>query len=198
MVTLNFHVWLKITRMRPALDPMNELPTTSPLPALAASSRAAPLKRSEAAPDHMLTPEMAGFRLLKLTNLMSRPFFGQFAKQNDLTLNEWRSIVVLANRPGSAAQDLSAATGLHPMNVSRAVIALRKRALVEEARDPDNHRRILLWLTQRGDELFKSIAPHSEAQNKRLFDVLSQDELTAFVRTLDKLTSRAQEITQDD
>lgn len=141
---------------------------------------------------------MAGFRLLKLTNLMSRPFFGQFAKQHALTLNEWRSIVVLANRPGSAAQDVSAATGLHPMNISRAVIALRKRGLVEEARDPENHRRMLLWLTRSGEELFRSIAPHSEAQNKRLFDVLSQEELAAFARTLEKLTLRAEEITHDD
>lgn len=174
---------------------MNELTspscTTTDDPQVTASTTGAALQR-------MLTPEMAGFRLLKLTNLMSRPFFGQFAKQHDLTLNEWRAIVVLANRPGSAAQDVSAATGLHPMNISRAVISLRKRALVEEARDPDNHRRMLLWLTRDGDALFKSIAPHSEAQNKRLFDVLSQDELSAFVRTLDKLTARAEEITQDN
>lgn len=144
-----------------------------------------------------LAPEMAGFRLLKLTNLMSRPFFGQFAKQHSLTLNEWRSIVVLASRPGSAAQDVSAATGLHPMNISRAVIALRKRGLVEEARDPDNHRRMLLWLTRAGEDLFETIAPHSEAQNKLLFDVLSADELAAFALTLEKLTVRAEEITQE-
>jgi DNA-binding MarR family transcriptional regulator len=145
-----------------------------------------------------LTTAMAGFRLLKLTNLMSRPFFGQFAKQHDLTLNEWRSIVVLANQPGSAAQDVSAATGSHPMNISRAVIALRKRGLIEEARDPDNHRRMLLWLTTKGKDLFMAIAPHSEAQNKLLFDVLSQEELVTFIKTLEKLTSRAETITQDD
>ncbi|GLS14600.1 MarR family winged helix-turn-helix transcriptional regulator [Hydrogenophaga electricum] len=145
-----------------------------------------------------LAPEMAGFRLLKLTNLMTRPFFGQFAKQHSLTLNEWRSIVVLASRPGSAAQDISASTGLHPMNISRAVIALRKRGLVEEARDPDNHRRMLLWLTTAGDALFRTIAPHSEAQNKLLFDVLEAEELAAFARTLEKLTTRAEEITRDE
>lgn len=147
---------------------------------------------------HVLTPAMAGFRLLKLTNLMSRPFFGQFAKQHDLTLNEWRSIVVLANQPGSAAQDVSAATGSHPMNISRAVIALRKRGLIEEARDPDNHRRMLLWLTATGKDLFRAIAPHSEAQNRLLFDVLNQEELAAFIRTLEKLTSRAEQITHDE
>jgi DNA-binding MarR family transcriptional regulator len=79
---------------------------------------------------------MAGFRLLKLTNLLSRPFFGQFAKLHDLTLNEWRTMVVLANQPASAAQDVAAMTGLHPMNISRALAGLRKAGRIEEARDP--------------------------------------------------------------
>jgi len=142
-----------------------------------------------------LTPEMVGFRLLKLTNLMSRPFFGQFAKQHSLSLTEWRAIVVLATRPGSAAQDICAATGLHAMNISRAVSALRKSGLVEEARDPDNHRRVLLWLTAEGSKTFRQIAPHSERDASQLMDALTPRELLAFSRTLDKLILRAEEIT---
>ena len=37
----------------------------------------------------VVRPEMVGFRLLKLTNLLSRPFFGRFARQHELTLTEW-------------------------------------------------------------------------------------------------------------
>lgn len=142
-----------------------------------------------------LTPEMVGFRLLKLTNLMSRPFFGQFAKQHSLSLTEWRSLVVLASRPGSAAQDISAATGLHPMNISRAVIALRKAGFIEEARDPDNHRRVLLWLTGQGKKIFDQIAPHAERQAGDLLDVLNPEELESLGRIVDKLISRAEDIT---
>ena len=142
-----------------------------------------------------LTPEMVGFRLLKLTNLMSRPFFGHFAKRHSLSLTEWRSMVVLASRPGSAAQDISAATGLHPMNISRAVIALRKAGLIEEARDPENHRRVLLWLTAAGKKIFRQIAPHSERQAGDLLDVLSAEEVAELGRLVDKLIARAEEIT---
>ncbi len=144
-----------------------------------------------------LTPEMVGFRLLKLTNLLSRPFFGRFAKQHALTLTEWRTMVVLANRPGSAAQDVSAATGLHAMNISRALAGLRAAGRVEEARDPDNHRRTLLWLTKAGQRTFEEIAPHSELQAQMLLDVLSPSELTALSRIVDKLTARAEEIAAD-
>jgi DNA-binding MarR family transcriptional regulator len=138
---------------------------------------------------------MVGFRLLKLTNLLSRPFFSQFAKQQEITLNEWRTIVVLANRPGSAAQDVAAATGLHPMNISRALSGLRQAGRIEEARDPDNHRRTLLWLTKAGEQTYREIAPHSERQAARLLDALSAVELATLANIVDKLIVRAEEIT---
>lgn len=141
-----------------------------------------------------LTPEMVGFRLLKLTNLLSRPFFGRFARQHALTLNEWRSMVVLASRPGSAAQDVSAATGLHPMNISRALAGLRESGRIEEARDPDNHRRTLLWLSAAGKRTFEEIAPHSELQAANLLDALTVEELATLGHLIDKLVARAEEI----
>lgn len=145
-----------------------------------------------------LSPDMIGFRLLKLTNLLSRPFFGKFAAQHELSLNEWRTMVVLASRPGSAAQDVAAATGVHPMNISRALAGLRKAGRVEEARDPDNHRRTLLWLTRSGEKLYREIAPYSEKQAERLLVTLSSTEIAALARIVDKLIARAEEIVGAD
>lgn len=144
-----------------------------------------------------LTPEMVGFRLLKLTNLLTRPFFGKFAKQHALTLTEWRTMVVLANRPGSAAQDIAALTGLHPMNISRAVTGLRKAGRVRDERDPENHRRALLWLTDAGEAIFRQIAPHSEQQAAFLLEPFSEDELYQLAAMVDKLLARAEEFTAD-
>jgi DNA-binding MarR family transcriptional regulator len=141
-----------------------------------------------------LTPTMVGFRLLKLTNLMSRPFFAQFARQYAVSLTEWRAIVVLHNQPGSAAQDIAAATGLHPMNISRAVINLRKAGMVEEARDPKNHRRVLLWLTPAGEKLFETVRPVSEKNANALLEALTHEELVALGHMLDKLIARAEAI----
>lgn len=161
------------------------------------TQRPAPVLTPAGQTSRILTPETVGFRLFKLTNIMSRPFFSRFAKQHALSLNEWRSIVVLAHKPGSAAQDISAATGLHPMNISRAVIALRKAGLVEEARDPANHRRVLLWLTPAGQEVFRSIAPHAEQGAHQLFDALSPQDLDWLGRILDTLIARAEQITSE-
>lgn len=145
-----------------------------------------------------LTPEMVGFRLLKLTNLLSRPFFGNFAKQHALTLNEWRTIVVLANRPGIASQDIAALTGLHPMNISRAVMGLRNAGRVRDERDPDNHRRSLLWLTEAGQQTFREIAPHSEQQAAFLLEPFTEEELQLLAVMVDKLVKRAEEFTEGE
>lgn len=152
----------------------------------------APVPRRRSPSRLRLTPELVGFRLLKLTNLLSRPFFSRFARQHALTLDGWRTIVVLANRPGSAAQDVAAATGLQPMNISRALAGLRKAGRIEEARDPQNHRRILLWLTADGLRTFREIAPYAEKQASALLDVLSTQELAALAQTVEKLIDRAE------
>lgn len=144
--------------------------------------------------DPHLAPDMVGFRLLKLTNLMSNPFFRKFAKSHALTLNEWRAIVVLADSPGSAAQDISAATGMSPMNVSRAVAGLREAGRVRGEPDPANHRRTLLWLTKAGKDTFESIAPYSEDRAKALLQALTPDDLRTFSDLLDVLIARAEEI----
>ncbi len=144
--------------------------------------------------DPAVTPQLVGFRLFKLTNLLARPFFARIAKEHALTLNEWRVIVVLAAQPGSAAQDVSAATGLHPMNISRALAGLRSSGRVTEARDPDNHRRTLLWLSEQGQATFHEIAPSAEEHGERLLEVLSDEELAALATIVDKLTTRAEEV----
>lgn len=169
-----------------------------PLPKTAPHS--GPVTRSQAQTEltqlQTLAPDAVVFRLVKLANLMTRPFFGRFAKRHELTINEWRSIVVLAARPDSAAQDISATAGLHPMNVSRAVIGLRKAGMVSETRDPENHRRTLLRLTEAGEDTFKKIAPHAERQAQLLLATLSPEELAVLNRTIDKLIARAEEIAE--
>lgn len=102
---------------------------------------------------------------------------------------------MLANRPGSAAEDISAATGLNPMTISRALAGLRKAGRVQEARDPTNHRRTLLWLTKAGEKTFSEIAPHPERQAASLLDTFSSSELAVFANIIDKLIARAEDIT---
>lgn len=133
--------------------------------------------------------------VMKLTRLggqLSRPFFQSYSQNYSLTLNEWRAIVVLHARPGTAAQDVSRYTGVHPMNVSRAIKTLKKDGRVASAPDEQNHRRKLLTLTPKGEELFETLYPSSEDQAVRLFSALTPAEQALFGELLDRLLVQAE------
>ena len=156
---------------------------------------------SDASPDALATetgqptqrqiPEIT-MQLFKLTNLISRPF-RELGKQYDITLNEWRVMVVLAARPGLAAQDISKVTGIHAMTISRAVSSLRTRGRIAESRDPDNHRRTLLWLTDFGRLAYEQIVPHSIQASQDLYSILTQEQVDVLTHCLELLINRAED-----
>src|SRR5699024_6226427 len=54
--------------------------------------------------------------LQRIGNLLSKPFFQRYARRHNLTLNEWRVIVVVHDRPGTAGHEVGNFAGLIPMN----------------------------------------------------------------------------------
>lgn len=144
----------------------------------------------------LTTTRALPFRLLKLTNLVSRPFFGQVAKQHELTLNEWRTLFVLANHPGISPAEISAHTGLQQMNISRVVASLRKSGRVTEAPDPRDLRRTLVSLTKSGVGTYQAIAQSAREHTRLLFADIGPDELAVFSDVLDALIEKAEALLQ--
>jgi DNA-binding MarR family transcriptional regulator len=132
------------------------------------------------------------FRLLKLTNMVSRPFYGQIAKQYSLKLNEWRTLFVLANNPGTSAIDISAATGLHPMNISRSLSALRKSGRITEAPDPRDLRKNLISLTKEGIAIYQAVAQSAKEHTEKLFAEIPKEQLSTFSNVVDQLIAKAE------
>lgn len=140
----------------------------------------------------LITTRALPFRLLKLTNLVSRPFFGQIAKKYNLTLNEWRTIFVLGSHPGISAIDISNHTGLQPMNISRSLASLRKSNHITEAPDPRDRRRTLVWLTHDGVKAYQEIAEAAREDTRQLFSDVPEQDLEAFSRVVDLLIEKAE------
>jgi MarR family len=113
------------------------------------------------------------FKLVRVVNLTARPFQAGMGKANQLTLNEWRVMVVLASHPGSAATDIAEATGIDKMSVSRALSGLGRLDRVVIKSDSNDQRR--------------SIGGHAVQREAELFNGVSAQELYAMGNTLDKL-----------
>jgi DNA-binding MarR family transcriptional regulator len=127
------------------------------------------------------------FKLVRVVNLTARPFQDTVGKANQITLNEWRAMVVLASHPGVAAADVAESTGLDKMAVSRAIAGLDKSGRLRKEGDPDDHRRSRLYLSAEGQRLFTRVGRTAKKREAELFNGIAAAELEQFSATLDKL-----------
>ncbi len=129
-------------------------------------------------------------RLLRLVNLIAKPYFSEHAARHHLPINDWRVLVALAARPGVAASDICEQTGMHPMNVSRSVARLERLGRVTRYTDARDRRRSLLRLTPGGRAVFRRIAPSAQAREEIVRRSLTRREAVVLRALLDKLIAR--------
>src|SRR5579875_1157743 len=141
-----------------------------------------------------LSQQSVWYRLMKLTNLINRPFFSRYAERYHLTINDARVLVTLASMPEAAAHELCEATGMHPMNVSRSVATLRRQGRITERRDPANRRRKMLRLTPKGWSTCRSFVPDMERMSSFLLASMSPLEVEFLGRLVDQLIARLETI----
>jgi DNA-binding MarR family transcriptional regulator len=148
----------------------------------------------QAAPETSTTPgeslpldSSLFFKLVRVVNLTARPFHAGMGNAHQITLNEWRAMVVVASHPGSAATDIAEATGLDKMSVSRALAGLRRLDRVQLKSDATDQRRSHVYLSKAGRRVFEQIGASAMQREAELFSGVSAQELQAMSSTLDKL-----------
>jgi DNA-binding MarR family transcriptional regulator len=129
------------------------------------------------------------FKLIRLVNLTARPFNEVVGKRYELSLNEWRVMVVVASHPGCFATDVADYTGLDKMSVSRALSALAKTKRIDRKADTDDARRTHVALSKLGFELFERISESAAQREAQMFTSLTELDITRLDATLDKLTA---------
>jgi DNA-binding MarR family transcriptional regulator len=132
--------------------------------------------------------------LLKLSNLFGRPFFSHFAERYDLTRNDVRVLMTVADMSEAAAHEVSRSTGMHPMNVSRSVARLRRQGRIAERSDPSNRRRKILTPTAAGWDLTARLRPHIKVVSQFLFASLSEPEAEVLSRLVGRLVERLESV----
>jgi DNA-binding MarR family transcriptional regulator len=127
------------------------------------------------------------FKLVRMVNQTARPFVETLARTHQLSLNEWRVMVVLASHPGVAASDLALSTGLDKMSISRAIAALVRHDRLVKKADAQDGRRTLLWLSATGKRLYQTIGASAKAREAQLFGGIEAAELAQLDQLVDKL-----------
>lgn len=79
------------------------------------------------------------------------------AAASDLTIQQWRALVVIARADGIGVGDMAARVGTTLPSASRLVGRLERRGLVETARDDADRRRTIVRTTPAGRSAFEEI-----------------------------------------
>jgi DNA-binding MarR family transcriptional regulator len=125
-------------------------------------------------------------------NLTARPFHERVGREHRLTLNEWRTMAVLAAQPGLNATQVADQTGLDKMAVSRALAGLRRQKRLQRHDDPTDGRSSRLYLTAAGKVLHETVGALGREREVMLFAGIDAGELARLDATLDKLIKAVQ------
>lgn len=111
-----------------------------------------------------------------------------------ITRREWRLICILAAQGAMSPSALAEQAHLERARVSRHITDLVAKKLVVRQGVPDDKRRALVKLNERGRKLYEELFPQSVRFNNMVLQALTSTELAAFDVALTRLTEMTEEL----
>lgn len=133
------------------------------------------------------------YRIVALGHAMGDRLRRAYADEN-ININEWRVLAVIAQADAVAARDVVALTPMDKMSVSRAVASLESKGIAERSVDARDRRVNMVSLTMRGRALFARISALALAYEDEIMGALTSEErdsLDRILATLSRVTGAA-------
>lgn len=113
----------------------------------------------------------------------------------DLTMPQYRILVVLATRGPQRTVDLAAEQAVRPSTITRACDRLIRRGLVRRYHRPPDRRIAWLALTEAGRDLVGDVMRRRRAEFEKLVATVDAADVTLVTQVLDSLVRAAGEPT---
>lgn len=127
------------------------------------------------------------FDLIRTMNVIVKPFLETHGKAFDLTLPEWRAMIMLAASPGISGEEIARRVMMDKMTVSRALRRLEKAGRANRHKLPTDRKTNQWYLTGEGWTAFDEIARAARNHEENVLAGFSMDEraqLEGLVRRL--------------
>ena len=131
------------------------------------------------------------FQIVTLSNKLSLTVARRALAADNLTLREWRIMMVVFLFGRSGAREISEKALLDPAHVSRTVHAMNKAGLVEFDRNREDRRQIIVRLTERGEEISRKVLPKAVAVNNAFRSIYTDDEFATLIALLARANEHA-------
>ena len=116
----------------------------------------------------------------------------------EVTLTQYRTLVVLASRGPQSLADLAEAVDVTPPTATRMCDRLIKKGLIIRRHDRGDRRLIRLNLTTKGHELVGAVTERRRAEIAELLEAIPPQRQVALVDSLQRLTRAAGEVPEQD
>ncbi len=110
-----------------------------------------------------------------------------------LTLDQYELLYILLHKNGLYQRQLGQVMLKDRPNTTRLINILAEKKYIERRPDPDNKRKHRIYITQSGREKVNDLAPLKENMQSKVFKGISQNELTAMLKTLEKIRNNLED-----
>ncbi len=132
------------------------------------------------------------YKLGYMINTYREPSFRSIEARYALTRPEILSLIFLYFQDGISASDICDFSGHLKNNISRAITALEKKDLVRREPDPQDQRRLVIYITDSGRQLHDCFMPGLRQREADMVACLSASEQADLEALLRKLCANAQ------
>jgi len=116
----------------------------------------------------------------------------------EVTLTQYRTLVVLASRGPKSLVELAEAVAVSPPTATRMCDRLIKKGLVVRGNDSGDRRLVRLTLAERGRDLVDEVTQRRRREIVELVAAVPEDQRVAMVDSLQRLAAAAGEVPEQD
>lgn len=116
----------------------------------------------------------------------------------EVTLTQYRTLVVLASRGPQNVASLAEAVGVTPATATRMCDRLVKKKLIVRRSERGDRRQVRLVLSQSGLDLVSAVTARRRREIGRIIDAVPGDERDILVRALRHFAEAAGEVPEQD
>jgi DNA-binding MarR family transcriptional regulator len=108
----------------------------------------------------------------------------------NLTAEQWRVLTLLADGTGHPMTEIAGYAMVPAPTLTKIVDRLIDRTLVHRRIDPADRRRVLVFLTSRGAELFNELTSEVELVEREIADLIGEADAVRLGDLLNRLAER--------
>jgi len=116
------------------------------------------------------------------------------AAPSDVTLPQYRALVVLASRGAQRTSDLAVELEVAPSSITRLCDRLVRKRLVTRRVDPDNRRQVTINITGKGLDLVAAVTAVRRREIARVLRGIPARRRAALIASLNELANAAGEV----